>query len=113
MLHVEQAYVPEEKITHYLLNVNHDEGRGKALFFLRMGFSVEKWEELAQALVLHAHENEMVKEEVTRFGTRYVVEGELTTPNEHTIRLRSVWFVSTHTSAPRLITAYPLEEDDD
>lgn len=110
---LQQAQVPPEKITHYLLDTSHDEGRGKALFFLHVGFSVARWEELAQALIRHAHEHEVVKEEATRFGTRYVIEGALPTPEGRNVQLRSVWFISTGDPNPRLVTAYPLEEQND
>jgi hypothetical protein len=110
---VEQAVAPEEKFTTYLLDETHQEGRGKALFFQHFGFSVAEWDVLAQALIEHAHEHEVVKTENTRFGTRYVVEGELNTPTERRPSVRVVWFVRIGEITPRLVTAYPLEEDDD
>ena len=41
---LDQAFVPPAKIARYLLDVTHDEGGGKALFFLHFGFSMETWE---------------------------------------------------------------------
>jgi hypothetical protein len=110
---LEQAYVPQEKITHYLLDTNHDEGRGKALFFLHIGFSIARWDELARALIRHAHEHEVVKEEATRFGIRYVIKGPLSAPIGRNVQLRSVWFISKDDPSPRLVTAYPMEEEND
>jgi hypothetical protein len=46
----------------------------------------------------------------TGFGPRYVVEGELDTPVGRGPRVRSVWQFDSGTIAPRLITAYPLED---
>lgn len=109
---VDQADVPLEKITSYLLNTGHDEGRGKALFFLHVGFSVEQWAVLAQTLLRHAQEHEVVKAETTRFGTRYVIEGAMQTPNGRIVQIRSVWSIAQHESNPRLVTAYPMEEED-
>ncbi len=109
---LERAYVPPEKITRYLLDISHDEGRGKALFYFQVGFSLVQWEELAQALIRHAQEHEVSKAEMTRFGTRYVVEGTLKTPSGRNVQLRSVWFISNGEPQPRLVTAYPREEDD-
>jgi hypothetical protein len=65
---LEQVYVPPDKITGYLLDMEHENGRGKALFFSHFGFSVAQWEALAQAFIRHAHEYEVVKQETTRFG---------------------------------------------
>ncbi|MBP8972301.1 MAG: hypothetical protein KBH93_00385 [Anaerolineae bacterium] len=109
----EQAVVPEEKLTTYLLDETHQEGRGKALFFQRFGFSVAQWEVLAQALLAHAHEHQVVKTEGTKFGTRYVVEGALATPVGRRPAVRVVWFIRSGESAPRLVTAYPVEDGND
>jgi len=64
---------------------------------------------LANALRRHAAENEVVKTEQTPFGTRYVVEGPLSTPNGRSVNVRVVWFVEHAETIPRLVTAYPLE----
>ena len=42
--------VEENKIKDYLLNVLHPDGSGKAAFFMRFGFNMENWKELAHAL---------------------------------------------------------------
>ena len=110
---VDQALVPPEKIKDYLLNVAHEKGRGKAIFLLHFGFSVAKWEELVQSLIRHAHDHEVAKSEVSRFGTRYVLEGGLQTPSGRTPQVRVVWFVPEFGDRPRLVTVYPLEEHDD
>jgi hypothetical protein len=105
----EQAIVTEAKITTYLLMETHPEGGGKSLFFIHFGFSVAQWETFAQALICHAHEHEVVKMEPTRFGTRYVVEGELYTPSGRKPAVRVVWFLRLGETMPRLVTAYPLK----
>ncbi len=50
----DKAIVPEAKITGYLLDMEHENGHGKAVFFIHFGFSVAKWDILAQALIRHA-----------------------------------------------------------
>jgi len=109
----EEAVVPEEKITLYLLNLQHPKGRGKAKFFIQFGFSMAQWKQLADALFNHAQLHEVVKTEQTQFGTRYVIEGELETPIERKPQVRVVWFISTDSPQPQLVTAYPLERSDD
>lgn len=108
--HLDTANIPSEKITDYLLDVTHDQGRGKAIFFLHFGFSVAEWKKLADALLVHANEHDVVKEEATVFGTRYVIEGELKTPSGKVPQVRVVWFVALNDPNPRLVTAYALEE---
>ncbi|TVR18395.1 MAG: hypothetical protein EA396_15170 [Anaerolineaceae bacterium] len=111
--HLDNAYVPEEKITLYLLNLQHPKGRGKAKFFTQFGFSVAQWKQLADALMNHAQSHEVVKTEQTKFGIRYVIEGELQTPIERKPQVRVVWFSPTDSTQPHLVTAYPLEGSDD
>ena len=57
--HVEQAIIPERKLTEYLLSPTHRTGRDKAAFFTRFGFNREQWETLADALRRHAVEHEV------------------------------------------------------
>ena len=78
---VERATVSEAKVTAYLLSESHPDGRGKARFFSRHGFSVARWEEMATALRRHAAENAVAEVVETAFGVRYVIEGALLTPD--------------------------------
>ena len=108
--YVEQAFVDEDKITGYLLSETHSGGQDKQAFFTRFGFSVAQWEVMAEALVQHAHDHDVVSETSTPHGTKYVVEGPLSTPDERNPAVRTVWIIDTGETAPRLVTAYPLKE---
>jgi len=110
---LDQAHVPPAKIKDYLLNVEHEDGRGKAVFFNLFGFSLTNWQALAEALLIHAEQHDVAKQEETPFGTRYVIEGVLSTPTDRTPQVRVVWFISNDTTEPRLVTAYPLEDSND
>ena len=104
----EQAIIPEAKLTEYLLSETHPEGKEKAAFFQRFGFSTEEWEALANALRGHAIQHEVVKMVESKYGQRFVIEGELQTPDGRNPAIRSVWFVEWDQDTPRLVTAYPL-----
>jgi len=65
----EQAVVSERKIVAYLLSVTHRDGRSKAAFFMRFGFTADSWEILANALRRHAADHEVAEVEETPFGT--------------------------------------------
>lgn len=56
---VENAEIPQSKITKYLLSTTHRAGKSKASFFMQFGFDVDRWEALAVALKQHALENEI------------------------------------------------------
>lgn len=102
------ATVPEPKITRYLLNPGHPSGGSKATFFLRHGFTVEDWQRLAEALLRHAWENEVVETEPTRYGTRYVLDGPLESPDGSILNVRTAWYTDRDVNVPRFVTAHPL-----
>jgi hypothetical protein len=104
----ENAIVPRAKIVEYLLSPTHRDGRSKAAFFTRYGFSVDRWEELAAALLRHAAGHAIAKIEDSPFGARYIIEGGLATPDGRVPVIRSVWFIETGEHLPRFVTAYPL-----
>ncbi len=102
------AIVPEQKITRYLLNPAHPAGGSKALFFLRFGFTVAVWPQLAEALLQQACANEVVATEQTPHGRRYVVDGLLTAPDGTGLNVRTAWYINAAGDAPRFVTAHPL-----
>lgn len=105
-----RAIVERKKITEYLLNPRHRYGASKARFFGRFGFRVEHWEALAIALGVHGKTHEVKHIHKTKFGPRYEVEGHLPAPDGRSPCVRSVWQFDEGEVAPRLITAYPLED---
>jgi hypothetical protein len=102
------AAVPEAKVTRYLLNPAHPAGGSKATFFLRFGFTAARWQQLADALLRHARENEVVETEQTRHGTRYAVDGPLTAPDGTVLNVRSARYIDPGSETPRFVTAHPL-----
>jgi hypothetical protein len=108
----ENATLPQEKITGYLLSASHRDGRHKAAFFTAFGFTLENWQQLATALLHHATEHEVVREENSPFGKRYVIEGIMRAADGRAPMLRSVWFIESGADSPRFVTAYPLRRED-
>ncbi|NJN55111.1 MAG: hypothetical protein HC804_10335 [Anaerolineae bacterium] len=104
----DQAEVPQAKITEYLLSFTHEDGRPKAQFFTRFGFTIAEWEQLAEALKEHGQQHFVTKVEDSPFGKRYVIEGTLNAPDKRTPFIRVVWFIKDGTDTPQLVTAYPL-----
>ena len=104
----EEAYVAQEKITHFLLRHNHKYGQSRARFFSRFGFHLDRWQELADALLNQGTRHEVVDVIEIDIGIKYVVDGEIETPDGRNPLVRTVWMVDTGTDRPRLITAYPI-----
>ena len=103
----ERAYVAREKITLYLLNRDNPDSESKANFFSRFGFDIEHWNGLAEALQLHAMRHAIAGIMENERGVRYVLDGELGTPDGRNPYVRVVWMVDKGSDIPRLITAYP------
>ena len=106
----DRLVVEREKIVGYLLNPSHRYGASKARFFGQFGFQAENWERFAQALREHGQGHEVTLFKQTVFGPRYEVEGRLHAPDGRAPRVRSVWQLDRGELAPRLVTAYPMEE---
>ncbi len=104
------AEIAREKIKDYLLNPSHPDGAGKAAFFAAHGFTVQKWHVLAEALRRLAARGQVARKVDSPHGTKYVVDGALTTPIGATPVVRTVWIIDSGTDTPRLVTAYPYEE---
>ena len=99
-----QAVIEEPKITRYLLL-----NPSKAGFFLAFGFTIARWDILRDALILHAATHEVTAIVGVPYGTNYVIEGALVTPDGRSPGVRSVCIVKTGEIAPRFVSAYPTK----
>ncbi len=107
----ENAELSRAKVVDYLLSKSHLDGRHKAVFFERFGFSAEDWQALADVLRRHPLEYEVSGKEPSRYGMRYAVDGIITAPDGRQPWLRTVWFVDNkdEKQIPRFVSAYPLK----
>jgi len=85
---------------------------GKAAFFMRQGFTVEAWEIFEDALRGLAASGSFTMRMDSPHGTKYIVDGLLTTPVGKTPLVRTIWIVDQGGKHPRLVTAYPYEKGD-
>ena len=88
----------------------HPIGRAKAKFFRAHGYSDENAPVLADDLRRLATVGQVVEQENTKYGRKYVVEGSTLTPRGTTIAVRTVWFVERDGGPPRFVAAYPAGE---
>jgi hypothetical protein len=103
----DRAFVPPEKLTDYLLSPTHPVGRLKAPVFWAFGFDAARTNLLEAALLELVRDSEVTKRELTLHGTKYVVDGPLTTPRGEPLLVRTVWIVEMGKTVPRFVTAYP------
>ncbi|MGA0559417.1 DUF6883 domain-containing protein [Larkinella sp. VNQ87] len=102
------ALVTDEKVRDYLLAETHPQNKGKAKFFFQIGFTLENYEVLQQALKRVASEGAVRTSMHTEFGEKFVVLGLLTAPNGKVYPIESVWILEKKLEIPRLVTAYPF-----
>lgn len=102
-----EAVVSEHKILDYLLSMSHPVGIDKAVLFRSLGYTTDDWHRLRDDLLSLAGHAEVVHQEQTRFGIKYVVDGTVRTPVGRTIGLRTIWIGDGPEDPPRLVTAYP------
>jgi len=105
--HGESAYVPQPKLTEYLLSETHPIGQSKARLLRAAGFNESNVSALEQALLAIARSEDVSETEETGYGVKYVIEGSLQTPGGDPLRMRTVWVIEPEENQPRFVTAYP------
>jgi hypothetical protein len=98
--------VPLPKVTEYLLNEAHPQGRAKAAFLRRLGFRREQPDPLRRALLQLARTSDMT-ETTFEFGGKYAGVGVLNAPNGQEVRVLTVWVLHANQPPPILVTAKP------
>ena len=102
----DKAIIKIEKITGYVLNFDHFEGRNKARVFASvLGLKKEYADYLIQAIREAIRVHDAVKQSESAFGTKYTVDFELTFANK-TATIRTAWIVENEDRILRLITCY-------
>jgi hypothetical protein len=104
-----RAQVPLEKVTDYLLSETHAVGKSKARYFRSYGFTDATASDLAQGLLEIVQNTPVESSERSPYGTKYMVDGELETPNGDMIQVRTIWIIENDGDTPRFVTAYPAE----
>jgi hypothetical protein len=75
--HIDEAHIPEPKISGYRLADDHPSGLSKALFFNNLGFRKDEPAALRRALLQHAAGNEVSSIQQTSFGAKYLIDGRI------------------------------------
>lgn len=96
--------IAQAKLTRYLLDLSSKDGRGKAKFFLRHGFSVDT---LNQALLVHGTAGSVSRVKRTQWGVVIEITGPMPLPSGKTANVLSVWQVDhDNPGFARLLTAH-------
>lgn len=103
----DQAAIEPTKVSDYLLSDTHPVGRYKARFFQSFGFHGGAPDELANALLAHVRLHPAVGIWVSVYGTKYRVDGPITSPDGRDPLISTVWIILYGERIPRFITAFP------
>jgi len=103
----QHAVVPDAKVRDYLLSLTHPQGAPKARFLMQFGFTQDRWEVLADALLLHARQTEATPTARSEFGQKYTTHGTLACPDGRIVNVRVAWIVLVGDTVPRVVTVVP------
>ena len=104
----DRATIEPAKLRDYLLSGTHPVGRFKARFFAALGFTADRWAELAEALrIQHLTQDAEPAARATGDGQKYTIRAILNGPTGQSATVVSVWFIPARGEAPRFVTAYP------
>jgi hypothetical protein len=103
---VDNAVIEPRKIRDYLLSTSHAQGRTKASFFSRLGYSRGQWHVLASDLRRLAEAKEAMPGHSSEYGTKYEVRGRIAGPVAEA-QVVTIWIILRNEDFPRFVTAYP------
>jgi hypothetical protein len=102
----DRAIVDPVKVRDYLLSLEHPVGRGKARFFLALGFSRGEWSSLQRALLSVATQSEARPLPASPYGQKYEARAIIQGPRGQATVV-TIWIILAGEDFPRLVTAYP------
>lgn len=102
------AYIPREKLTHYILSETHAGGKLKAELFRKVGFTKTNASLLEKLLLNIAHTQEVKDIVESIHGIKYVIDGDIKTPRSKILKVRTVWILEPNKNTPRFVTTYPV-----
>jgi hypothetical protein len=104
----ENAIIPEDKITLYLLMPKARNDKSK--FLAQAGFLSENPESLKAAIYLQARASEAIKDRSNEYGTFYQVIGELVGVNGVNLSVVTIWLQRNIDGKFQFVTLTPYKE---
>lgn len=105
---LENAFIDNEKLTGYSLNLEHERGKHKARVFASvLGLTANEAPILRQAILNAIQTHPAIPSKGDNYGQRYVVDFEMTT-HVGTAIVRTTWILLVDEDFPRLVSCYVL-----
>jgi hypothetical protein len=99
--------VEDAKVRDYLLSASHPIGRFKSVFFSALGFSIDNWRPLRDALLDLGRSAEARPGQPSPFGRKFEISATLTGPSGRQAAVVTVWMVSNGRDFAHFVTAFP------
>jgi len=100
IISADKIEISDEKVLDYLLV--QKEKNDKSAFLLKLGYSIENWNELVTDIKNIASHNNAVLQQHTTFGDMYEVRGKL-----KNFGVITIWLLAVDNEKFRFITLYP------
>jgi hypothetical protein len=101
----DDAVIPEEKLTRYLLVPRLKDDKSK--YLAQAGFTQANPEDLLTAIHQLIANNQAVEDNINEYGVFYLVEGNLQGINNSNLAVVTVWLQSKYDGSFRFITLKP------
>ena len=103
-----ESWIPEAKITGYLLSDATPKARARRRFFMDRGFSPEEPQLLMAALMDHLRlADTRILSRSDQHGRTFVVQARIAAPDGSEPIIRSYWIVRADSARPQLTTVIP------
>lgn len=107
----EDFLIEKQKLTKYLLNIDHPQGGAKAKFFIEeLGIKPEDWRYLADQISSGAAKAKLFRVEDTKFGYSHGAYIAVTGRNGKVKAVQTGWQIPP-VGPTRLVTAYPADRN--
>lgn len=103
-----KAIISEDKLIDYILSETHATGKFKAKFFRKLGFNETNVNLLEKQLRKLAKSQEVTDVVSSEYGTKYIIDGAIDTPNRTVAKVRTIWIIEKWETRPRFVTVYPV-----
>lgn len=105
---LEDAVIPEEKLTRYLLVPRIKDDKSK--FLAQAGFTQDNPNDLLNAIKQLALITDAVEDNINEYGVFYTVTGDLQGLNGRSLPVVTVWLQSINDGSFRFITLKPKKD---
>lgn len=103
----QEAIIPEEKFTEYILNINHPKGRDKAVAFKKaLGYDLDNVDKLISNIKENINKFNAVEKPDKGYGKVYEIIMTLTGENGKNANVKTGWLLERETKRTRLTSAY-------